>query len=206
MEIKTKELVIISNANENSNLKVVLFVSRNKDNRTIPSFKERKKSFLTTKPSDDPELLADFKSFARAGLPGELSRMYESVNLRNPAKVNQAFMHYLLDVSDLNPATYPQRAARLAAKKENAFENKWLFDFDYNDEQKLNCFLSDLKSESGLKDTDVCVTKTINGYAVVVAHGFNTQNLLKRWPDVTLKRDGMLLIKYTKNTDCTIDL
>ena len=197
MEIKTKELVIISKTNENSNLKVVLFISRNKDNHDVPSFKARKKSFLTTKPSDDPELLADFKSFVTSGLPGELSRLYVSVNSRNPKKVNQSFMHYLLDTSDLNPATYPQKVASLAAKKENAFENKWLFDFDYDDEQKLNIFLSDLKSESNLKDDEVCVTKTITGYAVVVSHGFNTQNLLNNWVDVTLKRDDMLLVNYS---------
>lgn len=31
------------------NLKVVLFTSRNKDNKDVPGFKQRSKTFLTTK-------------------------------------------------------------------------------------------------------------------------------------------------------------
>jgi len=34
--------------------------------------------------------------------------------------------------------------------------------------------------------------RTVNGYAVIVSHGFDTRNLLKKWFDVELKRDDYI--------------
>lgn len=85
--------------------------------------------------------------------------------------------------------------ASICAKKENAAEKRWLFDFDIDNEGKLEEFVSDIKK--------ICpgmvieTHKTPHGYAVIVEHGFDTRKLFEKWTeDVTLKRDDMLLIYW----------
>lgn len=65
-------------------LNVVLFVSRNKDNKHLETFKERKVSFVTTK--DFEEIKSQFQVFVNDGQVGEFSRMYVSVNPRSNLK------------------------------------------------------------------------------------------------------------------------
>ena len=55
-------------------LRVVLFVSRNKDNKHLPNYTQRKKSFVTKKSVE--ELEETFMDFVNKGLAGELSRLY----------------------------------------------------------------------------------------------------------------------------------
>lgn len=62
-------------------MKGVFFVSRNKDNKDVKDFKQRKISFLTDKSLD--ELKGKFDAFVARGVKGELSRFYISVNERN---------------------------------------------------------------------------------------------------------------------------
>ena len=131
------------------NLKVVLFTSRNKDNKDVPGFKQRSKTFLTTKDKDDKTLIDEFENWSEQGLYGETSRFYISVNSRDSDKINKAFVHYLLNNPQISPASYPQRVASVAAKKENASEFKWLFDFDEKKEL-IPEFISDIKNESNL--------------------------------------------------------
>ena len=180
------------------NLKVVLFTSRNKDNKDVPGFKQRSKTFLTTKDKDDIEILDEFKNWSEQGLSGETSRFYISVNSRDSDKINKAFVHYLLNNPQISPASYPQRVASVAAKKENASEFKWLFDFDEKKEL-IPEFISDIKNESNLTDEEIEFSETVTGFAVVVKHGFDTRNLLKKWKNVELKRDDMLLVDFLKN-------
>ena len=180
------------------NLKVVLFTSRNKDNKDVPGFKQRSKTFLTTKDKDDKILMDEFENWSEQGLSGETSRFYISVNSRDSDKINKAFIHYLLNNPQISPASYPQRVASVAAKKENASEFKWLFDFDEKKEL-IPEFISDIKNESNLTDEEIEVSETVTGFAVVVKHGFDTRNLLKKWKNVELKRDDMLLVDFLKN-------
>jgi hypothetical protein len=70
-------------------LNVVLFVSRNKDNKHLETFKERKVSFVTTK--DFEEIKSQFQVFINEGQVGEFSRMYISVNPRSNSKNLQGF-------------------------------------------------------------------------------------------------------------------
>lgn len=51
-------------------LNVVLFVSRNKDNKTLETFKERKVSFVTTKGFE--EIKSQFQVFVDDGQVGEV--------------------------------------------------------------------------------------------------------------------------------------
>lgn len=180
------------------NLKVVLFTSRNKDNKDVPGFKQRSKTFLTTKDKDDKTLIDEFENWSYQGLYGETSRLYISVNSRDSDKINKAFVHYLLNNPQISPASYPQRVASVAAKKENASEFKWLFDFDEKKEL-IPEFISDIKNESNLTDEEIEFSETVTGFAVIVKHGFDTRNLLKKWKNVELKRDDMLLVDFLKN-------
>ena len=104
----------------------------------------------------------------------------------------------MLNNPQISPASYPQRVASVAAKKENASEFKWLFDFDEKKEL-IPEFISDIKNESNLTDEEIEFSETVTGFAVVVKHGFDTRNLLKKWKNVELKRDDMLLVDFLKN-------
>ena len=114
---------------DSDKLNVVLFVSRNKDNKHLKDFTERRNAFTTTREFED--IKDQFKAFVEAGQPGEFSRMYTSVNPRSNSKTFKALQHKMLD-DEFNLSSLPQRVAGLAAKKENAYDSKhlnWLFDF-----------------------------------------------------------------------------
>ena len=113
-----------------------------------------------------------------------------------------------------NLATMPQKIASIAARKENAYDPKnlfWLFDFDriegltddefddkiqeFVEDVKLTCFLN-----TGINSDDlVLMRKTVTGAAVIVGDHFDTRSLLKKWPNVTLKRDDLMLIRWKEN-------
>lgn len=176
-------------------LRVVLFTSRNKDNRHLNGFKKRSKSFLANQ--RESYLDVEFERFVSGGVSGEISRMYVSVNTRDPNKIRKDFIHYLVDHEDFDMRNCSSKIASIASRKKNGLDSKWLFDFDCVDISVLNDFLADVGEyiESG----KVSVHPTINGYAVVTDHGFDTRELLSKWSDVDLKRDGLLLYKYAKN-------
>lgn len=198
----------------NKPINVVLFVSRNKDNKHIDNFKERRNAFVTTRDKNDYRLVEDFKAFVRKGEIGEMCRMYISVNPRSNVKTQKALLHQLID-EDYNMATLPQRIAAIAAKKENAADSKhlkWMFDFDPIEGQELDkavdAFLNDVyyyhnntKTKKGKKRPAINIEsyKTPNGYAVVVDQRFDTRELLKTWTNVELKRDDLLCTKWVRN-------
>lgn len=194
---------------ESDKLNVVLFVSRNKDNKNVDGFRERRNAFTTTKNAD--ELFEKFEAFAAEGKFGEMSRMYFSVNPRSNAKTFKALQHKMLD-GEFNLSSLPQKAAALAALKENAYDSqnlKWMFDFDpvmgLDTEKLLQSFLADMQLAHELTPTkhgetrpkmNVEVYKTPNGYSVVVDQRFDTRDLLKVWNNVELKRDDLLCVRW----------
>ncbi|AYG01886.1 hypothetical protein D7I46_01540 [Lactococcus allomyrinae] len=108
--------------------------------------------------------------------------------------MNKALIHYLIDHPELNLASLPTKVAALGAKVENALEKRWLFDFDAPKE-KIQEFVSDLH-HAGLSDNEIETHETPNGYGVIIAHGFDTRELLEKWTDVSLKRDDLLCIDW----------
>ena len=78
-----------------SDLYVYLMRSRNKDNKNIPNFKERKRVILEYK-ENECDIIQKFYDFAEKGIDGEMSRLYRSVNSRNEDKVREAFIIRLL--------------------------------------------------------------------------------------------------------------
>ena len=57
-------------------------VSRNKDNKGVPGFKQRTKSYLCYE-SEEEKMIEKFDRFVSDGVHGEKSRLYKSVNARN---------------------------------------------------------------------------------------------------------------------------
>ena len=190
-------------------LTVVLFISRNKDNKEVANYTERRNAFVTTR--EPHELKHKFNAFVNDGLPGEMARMYVSVNPRSNSKTFKALQHAMLD-NKYNLATLPQRVTAFAAKKENAYDSSnlnWLFDFDpvdgENTEELLQKFLNAVEhahlttqTKKGQNRSEMTATtyNTPNGYAVVVNQRFDTRELLLQFPNVELKRDDLLCYKW----------
>ena len=182
----------------------ILFVSRNKDNRDVENFNQRKKSFVSTKKPED--LLKEFEVFVNEGVENEFSRFYVSINSRSNSKTFKALQHKMLD-EEFNLATMPQRIATIASKTENAYEkNKWLFDFDPIEnvdlEESLESFIEDVyqaynETDNRKEPLEVIKHKTPNGYAVITTQRFDTRKLMEKWKDnVELKRDDLLCYSW----------
>ena len=182
----------------------ILFVSRNKDNRDVEKFNQRKKSFVSTKKPED--LLKEFEVFVNEGVKNEFSRFYVSINSRSNTKTFKALQHKMLD-EEFNLATMPQRIAAIASKTENAYEkNKWLFDFDPIEnvdlEESLESFIEDVyqaynETDNRKEPLEVIKHKTPNGYAVITTQRFDTRKLMEKWKDnVELKRDDLLCYSW----------
>ena len=191
---------------ENTTIHVILFKSRNKDNKHIEGFKERSNSFVSSKSYS--ELLPDFKAFVEKSIKGELCRMYISVNPRSNSKTFKALQHKMID-SEFDLSTLPQKIASIAALKGNADDSKklkWLFDFDpianANIKESVKEFVEDIKTcyENAQRKDDtpinIEIRKTLNGYAVIVDKRFDTRSLLNKWKNTELKRDAMLCCNW----------
>ena len=177
----------------------VFFVSRNKDNKDIPNFKERKMSFVVNDNYDKDKLIDKFNDFVNKGLVGELSRLYISVNRRDNDKVHKGLLHYLIDHPDTDLSKINSKIASIASKAENRAESKWLFDIDIQDYDKVIEFTGDLGKYLDIKLISQ-PHKTINGWHIIAQHGFDTRELMNKWnQDIDLKRDDMKLLAYGKN-------
>lgn len=183
----------MSNNNQETEYVSIFFVSRNKDNKNIEGFKERSKSFLFE--GQESELFAKFSDFAKQGKPNELSRMYFSVNNRNIELANKKLVHYLID----NPLTPPhklyQKLVSLANQKDCAMTNYWMFDFDESDEKLWMEFVNDIREYAG-EDIGYSSFKTVSGFNIIVDRGFDTRELLSKWDNADLHRDGSVLVCY----------
>ena len=181
---------------------VVLFVSRNKDNKgIIEGFKERRELYMVCE-DDLRRLLATFDEFVSKGKSGELCRCYVSVNKRDGGKLHKRVLHWLLDHPDYPMPALSHKIAGMALEKDCSAENHWLVDFDSTDEKVLYEFVKDLTKY--IKKEDISsVSRTVHGYAIVLAHGFDTREILEKYGDfVTFKRDDMLLVKWRQKTWC----
>lgn len=136
------------------------------------------------------------------GLPNEFSRCYISLNERDNNKTQRGLIHKLID-EEVNLTNLPSIAVSITAKKENSAGKQWFFDFDSQDKTLLAEFVSDVERESSQyqnsEPIEILTQKTVNGYAVIVNHGFDTRNLLKKWSDVELKRDDYICCFWKHN-------
>lgn len=175
-----------------SDLYVYLIRSRNKDNKDVPNFKKRAKTILEYKENEE-KVFDEFYKFAADGVPGEQTRLYRSVNSRNEEKIREELVIRLL--RDKPSMTRLNRTfASVAQQVENRDESKWLFDFDVDDEEKVDDFIDDIYFYSGIENHEL--HKTPHGYAIIVPHGFDIRELMEKWKayDITLKRDELLFL------------
>ena len=182
---------------KSKDLYVVLFISRNKDNKDLENFKERRKSFITTKTPE--ELETTFKHFVEDGVDGEMSRFYYSVNSRDAIKVKKQLLHFLID-EDFNLTHLDGKLASIAAKKECAKTKHWMFDFDSEDNTQLSNFITDI-SKCVTEPLPTEIRKTPHGYAIITERGFDTRQLGlddKWWNIATLKKDDLLCYKWER--------
>lgn len=180
-------------------LYAIKFASRNKDNKSIPDFKQRYNAFLTSLELDDPKLQSQFEDFVAKGKIGELSRFYVAVNERNPTEVNKSIAIFLINNPSYDPAKLANKSYSISMDSKNALTKKWLFDFDSSDKKLLDQFINDIL-ESGFAKQEVLIHKSISGYHVILPHGFDTRNIMSKWnAAVTLKRDDMWLKTYQTN-------
>lgn len=193
---------------EQTDLRVISFVSRPKDNIEVEDFSSRKTSFIST--MTDEELVPIFEAWAKQGKKNEFSRMYVSLNKRNHKTVQHSLMHYLLDNQDLNLGSLDSRIAMIAAQPEHALESKYFYDFDASAEQ-LKDFLSDLaiayeetkklnKKLTG--EFTFSVRTTPNYYAVVLEQRFKTDWVEEKWKGlVELKKDALYCAAWHLNDE-----
>ena len=177
-------------------INIVLFVSRNKDNKEVANFKERRVTFITHEDMNSEKLMAKFNDFVNAGKVGELSRCYYSVNTRDPQKIHKQLLHFLIDNPDFNLCDMDSKIASIAAHVECAATKKWMFDFDIDDNFKVNEFMLDIHNID--PNLDITHYKTPHGYGVVVSHGFDTRTLYEKW-DRSLtecKKDDLMCIAW----------
>ena len=177
-------------------LKSILFVSRNKDNKHLPDFKERRYVRLTTKTAE--ELKKDFENWSAQGRDGEFCRFYMKINARDRELVKKNLIKELIFNDNFDLVAAEAKIAGIANKKECAAERKWLFDFD-DTEDKLEEFINDIKDcDKASVPLEIEVHKTPNGHAVIVSRGFDTRELMKKWSaTVELKKDEMLCVNWT---------
>lgn len=177
---------------DDKDIYVCLFISRNKDNKDVPNFVERRKSFITTRDYNDPNLISEFFDFVSNGVPNEICRMYYSLNSRNKEVVYKNLLHFLIDEPNFNLCALPSKIASIAAKKECAKTKHWFFDFDIKDKNKVTEFINDINSIDN--DVEITYHETPNGYAIIASRGFDTRELLNKWSEnVTLKKDDLIL-------------
>lgn len=191
---------------EQTDLRVISFVSRPKDNIRVEGFSSRKTSFVST--MTDEELVPIFEAWAKQGKKNEFSRMYVSLNKRNHKTVQHSLMHYLLDHQDLNLGSLDSRIAMIAAQPEHALESKYFYDFD-SDAKHLEEFIADLAmayeetkkvNKKLTDDFKVTVQTTPNYYAVILEQRFKTAEVEEKWKDlVTLKKDALYCAAWHLN-------
>ena len=124
----------------NEDFYCVSFMSRNKDNKDVENFKQRRQSFLI---DDFDELytyrfIKKFLNFRDEGVKGELSRCYISFNLRDASKVRKSLLIDLIEDDDVSLTHMTSRIVSLAMKSGMNKTKRWMFDVDTLDEDKVN--------------------------------------------------------------------
>lgn len=176
--------------------RVVLFCSRNKDNKDVPNFKQRAKHFVA-KGSD--YIGQAFDDFLVEGVPGEVSRFYMSVNRRDSKRIRDNLMMRMLNQHDnFDPTKMNAMLVSVAASADCALDHNWLFDLDYyeadlpepTDEEVRQMFSKYVNPES------IKILPTVHGLSVISSTHFDTRELLKTYPWITLKKDDMMLVAW----------
>jgi hypothetical protein len=184
-------------------LRSFTFVSRNKDNKSLLEhnidYKQRSHGIVLHTDYTGIllcEILNEnfwdkikplFDEFVHQGLPGEVSRLYCGINVIEKSVVKKDLQHYLLDNDDVDLTNMNALIARLVEKGHPKATKHWLFDIDTTDQDTVMEFAAQVPSRSQL-------FRTLHNYAVISEHGFDTREILKRFPCVTLKKNSPVFV------------
>lgn len=192
-------------------LRVYLMVSRSKDNQDVEGFVPRRRPFLSYEDYDYID--QNFRAFVLSGVPGEMCRLYESVNARDEEKVRKALLVKLISDDNIHIGRVNSICAGVAAEKECAAEKRWMIDFDSLNEDLLaeveeyivRQLVADSKrSKQGeiFEEAARCLVhhhRTPNGYAILVPWGFDSRGFVEKYKDVcTVKKDDLLCVKWER--------
>ena len=119
--------------------------------------------------------------------------MYVSINPRNTDKANVDLVHYLIDNPNTSPNNVYNKLVSFASKKENALSQRWLFDIDTDNREEFYSVLDSIKYYGKFNESNLTLSNTVSGYAIVVPHGFDSRKVLEEHSFVELKRDGNVL-------------
>ena len=196
------------NNNSTDLINVIQFISRRKDNKDVTGYMRRKKTVVSDKPYE--RHLKEFEQFVEQGVPGEISRMYVTINPRSKELLRKALIHELVD-DNIDIVNISSKLASIAMRPECAskdVKSRWLFDFDPVDEpgydigthveqfvEDLQVAFSNTRGTTG--ELTVEIHKTVNGYAVIPDKKFYKQEVLKKYPNVDDNKD-MLLYTYKR--------
>ena len=176
---------------------IVIFVSRNKDNKQIKGFKRREKTFLLNT-FDFRDFDDKFLDFVKNGIENELCRFYVSANSRNMEKVKKSILHKIIDMDYKQLAKgIDSKLISVAMKPECAETKYWLLDIDTKDENVLY-EISDYVEAIGCEIIDT--RDTVNGFHVVIDKGFDSRKLIEQYKEVLkIHKDGLLLYDWKIN-------
>lgn len=193
----------------NGGLVCVLIVSRNKDNKNVPGWKDRRISFLAHRGSH--RITDEFTHFCNNAVLGETCRLYISVNDRDPVLIKYNLVKALTEdilrerlpqqPRTIDPAHIASCVCGIAARPECAASKHWLLDVDTTNKDLLESLRNDLFDHK----IEFTSQRTPNGYAFITETGFDTRwlNADPKYKDiVTVKRDDLLCTKwYIKKLD-----
>lgn len=192
---------------------VVLFVTRRKDNVGLVGHKVRHPKQVRVAVTDDinhldcASIIAStldacgdaFERFANApeALPGEISRMYVSLNAADNGKVMRGLQHALID-GEVNLANIDTKLASLAASPDCSCTRRWLFDADC-DADETERLADEIRAEIRKFGRDVSghveVVPTMHNASVVTDCSFDVRDVLASHPNVEFKRcDAQLFV------------
>lgn len=177
---------------------VVTFVSRNKDNVGVKDFHPRVKNILVDTQTDKVDNL--FADFVNKGVKDEFCRSYLAINETDEEKVKVALAKFLIDEavkpSDWSLTKIQSKVASLSALPQNKKTKYWLFDCDC-DHATTVAFIDDiLKAEPEIEILQV--SPTPHGYALIVSRGFDTREILKKYPNIELKKDSPVCTHWAR--------
>ena len=137
-----------------------------------------------------------FLNFVNEGVDGEYCRHYKSLNVRDEEKIREELI-VLLVKNKVPVEKINKTVASIASLPECAAEKKWLFDFDSNDQKKVDEFLDDLKRFYTKEEfAKIKVVKTVSNFSIIVPHGIDTRSLKEKWAEIfENKRDTVVFVE-----------
>lgn len=180
----------------------VVLRSRNKDNKDVKDFRERKKVFLVREfepymgeIEEEVDMYKEFDRFVQEGVEGETSRLYISVNSRDKKKIQRDLFIELYD-KQLDFVSFQRKLVSIANKDDNKASRNYLLDYDKDStEEEMLKDIEEIRAniKHGNMLEILLQQKTPNGWHIIT-NPFDITAIKKDY--ITVKKDGMLLKRY----------